>query len=209
MDTERPDEYDGTAGATPAADGADGAGSATTDATGVAYADAVDPAPVAAPKTRLLLGALAGLGVALLGIVAWVVLYLTTDRDFPGITVVTALLIGYVVREVSRRSDVPARLVSALLAAVMCLVGAVAAISALVVKDTPVGEAAGFVETFRGLMPHVFDVVNDRYQPRPWLTWLIFGAAVLVAYFSTAPAKPKKGAATAAPAEPAAPMSDD
>jgi hypothetical protein len=198
VDTDRPEDYDGMAGDATGSPAPDATGSPAPDATGVAYA----ADPVAAPQSRLVLGTLAGLGVVILAIAAWVVLYLAMDKDYPGITVVAALAIGYVVREVSRRSDLRARLIAAVLALVLCVVGAVAAIAALIVNETPGGEEAGFLDSFTKLLPHSFQVINDRYQPRPWLTWLIFGAAVVVAFFSAAPAKAKQAKAAPAPAEP-------
>lgn len=186
MDTDRPDGHD------------------DVDAGGVAYADAVAE-PVAAPKSRMLLGTLAGLVVVVLGIAAWGALYAALDRDYVGITVVLALLIGYVVREVSRRSDLPPRIVSALLTALLCLVGSISAVAVGLVLLPEYTES--YWPTFTRLMERPQDVLKE-HNP---LTWAIFGAAVVAAFFSAMPPKPKKtkGAPAAAPAATPAAADDE
>jgi hypothetical protein len=177
VDTDRPDDLTDSAAEPVAADD-----------TVFAAAE-----PVAAPRSRLVLGTLAGLGVVLVGIVVWSLLYAYLKRDYVGVSVVFALGIGYVVREVSRRSDLTPRVVSALLAVVLCVFGSVVAQIANTAREFH----ASFWDLLTDLLPDTFTIVSKRTA----LTYVIFAAAVVVAFLSAGPSKPKAGAA-ADPAEP-------
>jgi hypothetical protein len=144
-----------------------------------------EPAVVTAPpKSRLLLAILAGLAVVALGVAAWAALFMAANKEYPGITVVFALVIAYVVREVSRRSDFVPGIVAALLTAVLVIVGNVAGIAAGVADQYKLP----FLDVFRDLLPDAFTLLTHR----PALTLGIFAAAVLVAFFLTIPSKPRK-----------------
>jgi hypothetical protein len=179
--------------------------------------EAPDDEPVAAAPVsggkRWLLALLAGLGVALVGVVLWGVLYAVAKREFVGTSVVVGLVIGYVVREVSRRSDLPARLLAVLVTALACVGG------------TVVGEAAytaahfkiGFWRVFGDLRPQTWELLQKRTN----LQLAIYAVALVIAFLAAGPAKPKPAAAgttepvaepetaeTAEPVEPAAPADE-
>lgn len=154
---------------------------------------AVDAEPVAEPvaarqESRLVLGTLAGAGAVLLGIVVWSLLYAYTKRDYVGVSVVFGLLVGYVVREVSRRSDLVPRIVAAVLTAILCVFGSVIALVANTVRVYP-GEK--FFDVLGNTLPNTFEIVSKRNA----LTYVIFVAAVVVAFLSAGPSKPKAPAA--------------
>jgi hypothetical protein len=146
-----------------------------------------EPLAAEAPRTRLPLGILAGLGVALAGVAAWSLLYALAGRDYVGISVVFGLLIGYVVREVSRRTDLLPRVAAAVLAAALCVVGSTAALAA----NTAHEFHQPFTRILGDLLPHTFEILKDRNV----LTFAIFAAAVVVAFVSAAEPKPKKAKA--------------
>lgn len=139
-----------------------------------------------APRSRLPLATLAGLGLVIVGIVAWAALYVAIDRAFPGITVVMALVIGYVVREVSRRSDLAPRIIAAALTAVLCVVGAYVA----AVADVAAQQDIPILDTVREQLRNAW-VFLKAYH---WITWVIFAAAVVVAFVSASPAGSKQKA---------------
>lgn len=202
MDTERPDgtedAYEGGARSDGGYDAFDDAAAGASDGA----APVTAPAVAAPPRSRLPLATLAGLGVVVAGLVAWTLLYFALDRDYVGISVVVALVVGYVVREVSGRSDIPPRVVAALLTVVLCVVGAVSSASVGIVEDeTFAALDLQWWPTFRGLMKEPWTVLESQRA----ITWAIFGAAVVVAFLSAGPAKPKKGA-VAAPAPAAEPV---
>jgi hypothetical protein len=152
-------------------------------------------AVAAAPRGRLALGIVAGLVAGVVAVAAWVALSAAMDRDYVGIVVVFALVIGWLVREVSRRSDVPARVVAAVITAAVCLVGSTAAVAGDVASDYDVP----FFRVFKDLLPDTFTLITKR----GWWAWVIFAAAVVVAFLSAAPAQQPKGkrAKSAAPAD--------
>lgn len=185
MDSERDEPY---VGDEPGA-GSDG-GFDANDPFGVG----LDAEPVAAapPKSRLVLGTLAGLGAVLLGIVVWSLLYAFAKRDYVGVSVVFGLLIGYVVREVSRRSDLTPRIIAAVLTALLCVFGSVIA----QVANTARVFHASFWDLLVDLLPDTFTIVSKRNA----LTFVIFAAAVIVAFLSAGPSKPKAPAVDPRPA---------
>lgn len=174
VDTERPD------------DATDDAYEPVEVTTGI---DMTVDAEPPAPKTRMVLGTLAGLGVALVGVGVWALLYRQLDKDFPGVSVVFALIIGYVVREVSRRSDLVPRIVASVLTAVLIVVGSVIALSAWETSDWQErGLPVSFQDVLEERFPQAFELLGNQ---RP-LTLVIFGAAVVVAFLSAAPPRPKQ-----------------
>ena len=197
MDSERDESYDApdVADAVTDAQGLDGADAEPrydADALGLGAGPVADP--LAAPKSRLVLGTLAGLGVVLVGITAWSLLYAFVKRDYVGVSVVFALGIGYVVREVSRRSDLVPRIVSAVLAAILCVFGSVIAQIANTAREFP---EASFWDLLVDLLPDTFSIVSHRNA----LTFVIFAAAVVVAFLSAGPSKPAAPKAQPAPAD--------
>ncbi len=138
-----------------------------------------ETAPVdAAPKSRLGLGVLASLVVIAAGIGLWTVLLKSLDKEYFGVTVLIGLLVGYVLREVSRRSDVPVRILAVVLTAVACVAGT------LISRAIYLPEGQSLTK-MQGIGPY-----------------LTFGMALVVAYISAVPSKPKKAATPPAPAEP-------
>lgn len=141
-----------------------------------------ETAPVeAAPTSRLGLGVLASLGVVAAGIGLWVVLLKSLDKEYFGVTVLIGLLVGYVLREVSRRSDMLVRVLAVVLTAVACVAG------------TLISRAAYLPD-------------GQSLTKIPGMAYATFAAALVVAYISAVPSKPKK-AATPPPA-PADPVDD-
>lgn len=153
-------------------------------------------APVVAPRraSRLLLGVLAGLAVALAGVALWAVLYTKMEKDYVGVSVVIGLLVGYVVREVSRRADIPVRVIAALITAAACLLGTVVA----EVAYTASQYHFPFWDLLKDQLPHTF----QRLGKRNALTFVIYVAAIAVAFLSASPPRPKRVAAPPPPAEP-------
>lgn len=150
--------------------------------------------PLAAPEApaerrgNVPLAILAGLAVAALGVALWTVLYVFAGREIVGVSVLTGFAVGYVMREVSRRSTVPVRVGAAIITAIVCLVGNVVARVAYT--------AAEFDFSFWTLLE---DVAPDTFKllfERDALTLAIFAAAVVVAYMAAGPKQaPKQKAA--------------
>lgn len=136
--------------------------------------------PEAAPATRLGLGVLASVVVVAVGVALWVVLVKSLDKEYFGVSVAIGLLVGYALREVSRRSDLLVRVLAVLLTAVACVVG------------TLMSQAAVKGQT-----------VSIAHLPK--VAYLTFVGALVVAYISATPPKPKKVAAPPTPAEPVDP----
>lgn len=139
----------------------------------------------AEPKGRWLLGTLAGLAVVLVGIAVWSLLYRSLERDYVGVTVVFALVIGFVVREVTRRGTLAARLLAAFLTALLCLLGSLVAPVAHFVKANPQFE---YMDVLKQVFKHPLDALRQNQG----VTWGIFVAAIVVAFLSAAPPRPKQ-----------------
>ncbi len=146
------------------------------DATAV-YADAE-------PKARWPLAILAGIGTLLAGFVVWSLVYIIGGKEYVGVAVVVGLVVGWALRVVSRRSTIPVRVVAVLLTAVACVYGplvASAAFSAVELDE-------GFFDIFGRAFPNAFTVLGNQ----PWQVKLIFVAALVLAWMSASPQKPKQ-----------------
>jgi len=137
--------------------------------------DPVEPAETV-PATRLGLALLAGVGVIAVGVALWAVLVKSLDKEYFGVSVAIGLLVGYVLREVSRRSDLLVRGLAVLLTAVTCVVGT--------------------------LVSHAVADVTTGIGDLPWVAYATFAGALVVAYISATPPKPKKAATPPPPVEP-------
>ena len=151
-----------------------------------------DETPVAAtpPVGRFLLAILGGLAVALLGVVVWAMIVDRFDRQYVGVAVIVGLVIGWLMRVVSGRTGLGVRIAAALVTAVHCVLGVVAA------------QAMFAVNQFRGVK--FFDIFDDLIRDDVWnlltdskvvpvLSYVIFAAAMVLAFLSAGPQKePKK-----------------
>ena len=151
--------------------------------------DSAELAPVApvAPRPgigRLLLAILLSLVVAAAGIAAWSVIYVEAEREYVGVSVVIGLIVGYVVRLVSGRNTIPARLIAVLITALTCVVGTVAAEAAFTANTYGIG----FMKVFQDILPDALELMSRR----PALTLAIFAAALVLAFMSASPQEPKK-----------------
>lgn len=186
MDTERPDEPDITGEAYEPVE---------VDVSTESY---VAAEPVVASKGRLLLAILAGLAVGAFGIAVWTQLYYIRKVDYVGASVVTALLLGYVVREVSGRSGLLPPILSALIAAAVGVVGSVSVAAASVVLTEELAALdPQYWETFRNGMKEPWNVLEGQTVLRS----VILVAAVVVGFISATPPKPKKLEAPPPPLE--------
>lgn len=189
MDTERPDEPDSTGEAYEPVDL-----DVSTDV------DTFATEPAAPPLSRLLLALIAGLAVAAAGIAVWAQLYYWRNNNYVGVSVVFALVIGYVVREVSGRSDLLARILAALVTVAFCVVGFVSATAVGLVKTY----GAEYWPEFKRMMKEPW----THIRPAPVLTLVILAAAVVVAFISAGPTKPKQPKQPKAAPAPAAEPTD-
>jgi hypothetical protein len=146
---------------------------------------AYDEEPVVAPAGRgakgWLLAILAGVAVVAVGVAGWGLLDTVATRDFVGISVLIGLLVGYVVRELSGRTSLGARLVAVLITAVGCVAGAT------------VGETAYTAATYKvkfwDLLPEV-DVWRLMTH-RPAVHYAVYVVALVIAFLAAGPQKPK------------------
>lgn len=184
-----------------------GLGDGTGDDSGDDGFAAVEPA---APAARWPLAILAALAAAVVGVAVWALIYANLEREYVGVSVVIGLTVGWLIRTVSRRSNLVARVVAVVITAIACVAG------------TVVGEVAytskvykfEFVKLLKDVAPDTFKLLGDR----PALTFGIFAAALVLAFMSAGPQKPKqskrRGDPTpVAPVEPAydpdRPMADE
>lgn len=179
---------------------------------GVAPGEGVPDAPppmAAARSGNVVLAVLAGIATAAAGIVVWTVLCRLMGRPFPGMSVVIGLTVGYVLRVVSRRATVPIRVVAALLTAVAAVVGAITSTRGVLAKTIPEqvpGSHVGFGDLMRSFeWSQTFSVIKHQGN----VTVVLYAAAVVIAFLSAGPQKPKKAApAETADTEPAEPPTD-
>ncbi|MDQ1711603.1 MAG: hypothetical protein QOE45_1053 [Frankiaceae bacterium] len=157
--------------------------------------EGVAPDGTGGPRGNLALGILAGIGAAVAGVLVWAGVTLSSGREFVGISVLTGLAVGYLMRRVSGRTGVGTRLGAALITAAACIAGTVMAVVAITSKTYKVG----YVDLLRHFMySETFTIVRKR----PGLTLVVYAAAVVVAFLSAGPQKPKPSRAVAAPPEP-------
>lgn len=146
------------------------------DASGEGLAPAVPPA-------RWPLAILAALGAAALGIALWSVIFVAAEREYVGVSVVIGLTVGWLVRVVSRRSNLVARVVAVVITAIACVLGTVVA----EVAYTSSQFEFGFLKLLGDVLPNTFELLSDR----PGMTLVIFAAALVLAFLSAGPQKEK------------------
>lgn len=147
----------------------------------------VEAAP---PPARWPLAIVAALVVGAVGVVVWGVASALFTRALVGMSVLVGLLVGYVVREVSRRSNLPARIVAVAVTAVVCFAGAFVGDAAYVSADTKTFGVRDLLDSYKA-KPF------EHFKDRPKLQFLIFAVALVVAYLAAGPAKPKAAATDA------------
>ena len=159
-------------------------------------ATGLDAATVdAEPGARWPLAILAALAAAAVGVVAWAYIYTTAEREYVGVSVVIGLTVGWLIRVISRRSTLPARILAVVITALACVAGTVTGEVAYTAKTFQ----ADFWRLLGDVLPDTFTLLRDR----PGLTYVIFAAALVLAFLSAGPQKekPKKRDETPAPAE--------
>jgi hypothetical protein len=160
--------------------------------------DAPDPALALAAGTgrtgNVPLAVLAGVLTAVAGVLLWTLLARYV-REFAGLSVLTGLTVGYVLRVVSGRTTVPVRVAAALIVAVACVAGTVTSTRAVLARTIPEqipGSHISFTELMKNFdYGKTFTVV----QRQGALPILIYVAAVVIAYLAAGPQKPAKGKA--------------
>jgi hypothetical protein len=148
--------------------------------------DPLEADPLAdAPSGNLALAVLAAVGACAVAVVLWTVLMLAGGREFVGLTVIAGLAAGYLLRRVSGRSTTVVRVLAGLVTAVACVVGTVTAVVAFTSRTYHVG----YVDLLRHFhYSETFTVVKHRRG----MTLVVYAAAVVIAYLSAGPQKPKK-----------------
>jgi hypothetical protein len=166
-----------------------------TDADLDAELDAEEAAAIeAAPGPgagRLLLGLLAAIVVAALGVVLWSTIYAVREREYIGVAVLIGLLAGYTLRAVSRRSDILTRVLAGVVTALACVAGTIFGQVAYVSHHFGVA----YWPLLKKDLPKTFDVLKHRTG----VSWAVFAAAIVIAFLAAAPQKPKKEKAAAQP----------
>jgi hypothetical protein len=159
--------------------------------------DAAPYVPPAAPAPgagKVVLGVLAALLVAALGVALWAFVYAQMEREYVGVAVVIGLAVGWVIRVVSGRSTLPVRIVAVVVTAVACVAGTLFGDAAYTAKQFK----ADFFTVLGDIAPDTFDTLSKR----PVLSFVIFAAGMVLAFLSAGPQKPKKSAPQVAPVEP-------
>jgi hypothetical protein len=146
-----------------------------------------DPGELVTPRSgNLLLAIVAAVGVAAIGVALWGVLYATAKREFVGVSVLIGLLVGYVVRELSKRSTIATRLLAVVVTALACVAG------------TVVGEVAYTAAQFHTKFWKLFgDVAGDWFtllRHRTGLQFAIYAAALVIAFLAAGPTATKRSA---------------
>lgn len=141
-------------------------------------------APVAAGGAkRWLLAIVASLVVIVAGAALWAGVYEWRGQEYVGVGVLIGLSVGWLLRVITKRSDIVVRLVAVLLTALGIVVGTVVA-NAWFTTSLP-----GTVPTFWDLLPDVlpdwWDILT--HPDREPMTYVIFGAALLLAYLAAGP----------------------
>lgn len=154
----------------------------------------VDEPPAERRGRGLLLATLAGLAVAVLGIVAWALLYVQVEREFVGVSVVIGFVAGWLIRVVSGRHDLPPRIIAVVITAIACVVGTVVAEVAFTASEY----GASFTQLLGDVLPETFTILSKR----PLLTLAVFVAALVLAFLSAGPQSKDKTSPQVAPLEP-------
>jgi hypothetical protein len=168
-------------------------GSAFGDHVGDQAGDHAGGDPLAAPPPRperrgsVPLALLAGIGVAILGIALWAVLHVLLEREIVGVSVVTAFAVGFVMRELARRSTIGLRVAAALITAVVCVAGHLVSTVAYTASQFDVG----FVALLKDAAPDWLSLLTEGDGHTVRL--LIFAAAVVVAFLAAGPKPEPKG----------------
>lgn len=146
------------------------------------------------------LAILAGILTAAAGVLVWTLLGRFAGREFVGISVVTGLAVGYVLRVVSGRSTIPVRIAAALILAVTCVAGTVTAGRAVLAKTLPEQVPGSHISWWELMRRFDYGQTVSTVRHRGGLTLAIYAAAAVIAFLSAGPQKPKP-----APADPADP----
>lgn len=167
-----------------------------TDADIEAQLDAEEAAEIAAAPPRpgagrLLLGLLAALVVGAVGVAAWAGIYASREKEYIGVAVIIGLLAGYAMRAVSGRSDLLPRLLAVVVTALSCVAGSLAGEVAFV--------AHRYGAAFWPLLRHDADKWWSVMRHRSGIAWVVFAAALVIAFLAAGPQKPKKEKAVAEP----------
>lgn len=157
--------------------------------------DAALAAPAAGGGAkRWLLAIAASLLAIVVGAAVWAAVYDWRDQEYVGVSVLIGLAVGWLMRVITKRSDIVVRLVAVLLTALGIVVGTVVA-AAWFASSSPLATIPDFWELLPDVLPDWWDILT--HPEREPITYVIFGAALLLAYLSAGPqssGKKKKGA---------------
>ncbi len=145
--------------------------------------------PLAAKRGNVPLAILASLAIAAIGVALWGVLAAKTLREYVGISVVVGLIVGYVMRELTRRSTIGVRLIASVITALTCVAGSVVGEVAYLTSDA----GAPFWRHLRDNIEP--DAVWASLERRNGIQLAVFAAAVVIAFAAAGPKKepaPKK-----------------
>jgi hypothetical protein len=139
-------------------------------------------------RPRLVPAIAAGLGVALLGVALFAVVYVVAKREYPGVAVVIGFAVGWVMRAVARRSTVLVRVLAAVITAVAVIAGTVAGQIAYTAKEFHLK----FLRLVGDIAPDTFTILRNRTG----IQLAIYASAVVIAVLAAWPSKPKPAPAT-------------
>ena len=155
---------------------------------------AAPAAPAAGGAKRWLLAIAASLVAIVVGSAVWAGIYDWRDQEYVGVSVVIGLAVGWLMRVVTKRSDLVVRLVAILLTALGIAVGMVVA-ATWFASSSALPSVPGFWELLPDVIPDWWDILT--HPEREPITYIIFGAALLLAYLMAGPQSGKKKAAVA------------
>ena len=138
---------------------------------------------------RWLLGIAASVAVILVGSALWALVYDWRNQEYVGVSVLIGLTLGWVLRTVIGRSDLPVRVLAVVLTAVGIVVGTVVG-AAWFAASTNLPGIGGFWDVLPDVAPHWWDILTDK--DRDQITYVIFAAALALAYLSAGPQSSKK-----------------
>lgn len=156
--------------------------------------EGLDEPPAKPGVAQFLLGLLLAVGIGAIGVVIWALIYIKAEREYPGVAVFIALAVGYVLRVVSGRATVPVRIAAALVTAVSSLAGLyVGAVAFAVHSANKQSILRGRVK-FWTLLKDDFkwEPIKSILKHHNWVAYVIFAAAVVIAFLAASPPKPKK-----------------
>jgi len=140
---------------------------------------------------KVVIATVAALVVAAVGVGIWAFIYAQAEREYVGVAVVIGLTVGWVMRVVSGRSTLPVRIIAVVVTAIACVLGTLFGDAAYTAK----AYNADFLTVLKDIAPDTFDTLSKR----PALTFVIFAAALVLAFLSAGPQKAKEGRVKNAP----------